>query len=69
MKNYTKEQIEYKHQYTEELAHVFGYVNDPSVDNNTNFFDYSETGAKKESVEKLNYYKKLNEKAIKLREE
>lgn len=48
---------------------MFGYVNDPSVDNNTHFFDYSKTGAKKESISKLNYYKKLNEKAIKLREE
>ena len=47
----------------EELFHIFGYVDDSSVDKNTRFFKYEDS----KSVEKLNYYKVLNEKAWTLR--
>ena len=43
-KNYTQEQIDLQMKLQEEHVHVFGYVNDPAVDNNTHFFDYEEAG-------------------------
>ena len=47
----------------EELVHIFGYVDDSSVENYTHFFKYQDP----KSLEKLNYYKVLNEKAWTLR--
>lgn len=50
----------------EEIFHTFGYVKHEKNDNDTQFVDYEGT-AKAESVEKINYFKKLNEKAFEKR--
>ena len=66
--NYLPEQIEFTKNHNEELFHVFGYVKDEQnlPDNNTPFMDYDGKAAPK-SVDKINYYKKLNEKAMEKR--
>ena len=50
----------------EEIFHMFGYVKHEKNDNDTQFVDY-EGKAKAGSVEKINYFKKLNEKAFEKR--
>mmetsp|Transcript_22193 Transcript_22193/g.29688 ORF Transcript_22193/g.29688 Transcript_22193/m.29688 type:complete len:158 (+) Transcript_22193:1058-1531(+) len=68
LKNYTTEQIEYTKNYNEELFHVFGYVKDDErlPNNVTPFMDF-EGQASPKSVEKTNYYRKLNEIAMEKR--
>ena len=60
--HYTPEMLEYFKETNEDMFHIFGYVKDDRNDNNTPFMDY-EGKARLESVEKTNYYKKLNELA------
>ena len=56
--------IEYTKNYNEDLFHIFGYVKDDErlPNNNTPFLDF-EGKADPENVEKINYFRKLNEKA------
>ena len=63
--NYTPEQLEFTKNYNEELFHIFGYVKDDErlPENNTPFMDF-EGNACPKSVEKLNYFRKLNDKAV-----
>lgn len=66
--NYVPEQIEFTKKHNEELFHTFGYVKDDEAlpDNITPFMDF-EGKASPKSVQKLNYYKQLNEMAMKKR--
>jgi hypothetical protein len=50
------------------LLHVFGYVEDGDPENNTPYFDF-EGKASAESIKKMNYFKKMNEKAYKMRQQ
>ena len=50
----------------EELFHMFGYVKHENNDTETQFVDY-QGKAKASSVDKINYYRKLNEKAFEKR--
>ena len=62
--NYTSEQLEYKTNELEKLVHFFGYaVDEKNPHNITPYFDYK-GNAKKESVDLINGYKKLNERAF-----
>ena len=67
--NYTPEQLEYKTSELEKLVHFFGYAVDEKNPNNiTPYFDYKGT-AKKESVNLINGFKRLNERAFLMREQ
>jgi hypothetical protein len=47
---------------------VFGYVEDGNPENNTPYFDF-EGKASAESIKKMNYFKNMNEKAYKMRQQ
>ena len=67
--NYLPEQIEFTKKYNEDIFHIFGYVKDDqrNAENpHTAFLDFEGT-AKPENVDKINYYKELNKKAIQQR--
>ena len=51
---------------SEDLFHIFGYVKHENNQSDTQFVDYKGK-AKPESIEKINYYKRLNEKAFEKR--
>ena len=60
--------INYTKNYNEDLFHIFGYIKDEEriPNNNTPFLDF-EGQADPESVKKINYFRKLNEKAMQAR--
>ena len=60
LKNYTPEQFEHMKQANEEIFHILGYVKTEDEQNLTPFIDYKGK-AKTENIQKINYYKKLNE--------
>ena len=66
LKNFLPEQLEYMQDLNEELFHTFGYVKHENNDTETQFVDYNGK-AKASSVDKINYYRKLNEKAFEKR--
>ena len=68
LKNYSQEQLDFQKKTNEDLLHVFGYVEDGNPENNTPYFDF-EGKASAESIKKMNYFKNMNEKAYKMRQQ
>ena len=64
--NFTPEMLEAVKTTNERFHHTFGYVKTNDKDNRTPFLDYKGT-ASAESIEKLNYYERLNEMNMKKR--
>ena len=58
--NFTPEMLEAVKSTNERFHHIFGYVKTNDKDNRTPFLDYEGT-ASAESMDKLNYYERLNE--------
>ena len=65
---FTDEMIEYSTTLNENMNYIFGYAKDDREDNTTPFIDYGDK-ARPESIDKTNYYKKLNKLAWKKRME